>query len=460
MVFSNPVSGIEQIKNYIFVSNTKIIYRGGFLFMANKLVLQKLFGDEKKRFIILTDMENEPDDSQTMVKLLLYSNEIDIEGLIAVTSCWLKDDVYPESIVSRIQAFGIVRANLMKHASGWPTTDYLLSITGGGQAGFGMEAVGEGKSTRGSEIIIQALLKEDPRPVYFSINAGANTLAQALYDMRNRLDKDILQVCLSKIRVFDDSGQDNAGAWINQEFPEVFYVRNSPQVYSLNGPDLNMGPQPWKPLNQFEWAEENVRKRHGILGELFPQRIMSLKGTGVPAGVVMLMYWFMDGGGTTGVLYVLNNGLNVPSEITWGGWGGRFRDKKRKIFAGESDSGESDLRQILEAPFLARRQYSGTMKEALGSLKYFGIEEEDLNIIATFDSAEMLRDCVEAGMGISILSYQMIRELHESGKILIYRLPEKEFCRELYLIYKNESFLPEIVKKFIHYTEKCFKKEF
>lgn len=342
MAFSNPVSGIEQIKNYIFVSNRKTIYKGGFLFMANKLVLQKLFGDEKKRFIILTDMENEPDDSQTMVKLLLYSNEIDIEGLIAVTSCWLKDDVYPESIVSRIQAFGIVRANLMKHASGWPTTDYLLSITGGGQAGFGMEAVGEGKSTRGSEIIIQALLKEDPRPVYFSINAGANTLAQALYDMRNRLDKDILQVCLSKIRVFDDSGQDNAGAWINQEFPEVFYVRNSPQVYSLNGPDLNMGPQPWKPLNQFEWAEENVRKRHGILGELFPQRIMSLKGTGVPAGVVMLMYWFMDGGGTTGVLYVLNNGLNVPSEITWGGWGGRFRDKKRKIFAGESPQASQD----------------------------------------------------------------------------------------------------------------------
>lgn len=73
--------------------------------------------------------------------------------------------------------------------------------------------------------------------------------------------------------------------------------------------------------------------------------------------------------------------------------------KYQKIFAGESDSGESDLRQILEVPFLARRQYSGTMKEALGSLKYFGIEEEDLNIIATFDSAEMLRDCVEAWNG-------------------------------------------------------------
>lgn len=125
----------------------------------------------------------------------------------------------------------------------------------------------------------------------------------------------------------------------------------------------------------------------------------------------------------------------------------------------EKNSGKSDLKVILKSPFLARRQYSGTMKEALDSLKYFGIEEEDLNIVATFDSAEMLRDCVEEGMGISILSYQMIKEQHEQGKILIYRLPEKEFCRELYLIYKNESFLPEIIKKFIHFTEKYFKEK-
>lgn len=310
--------------------------------MARKLELTKLLGDEKKRFIILTDMENEPDDSQTMVRLLLYSNEIDIEGLIAVTSCWLKDDVFPESIVSRIQAYGVVRPNLMKHASGWPTPEYLLSVTGGGQKGFGMEAVGAGKSTQGSEIIIRALLKDDPRPVYFSINAGANTLAQALYDMRERLDGDTLDKCLSKIRVLDDSGQDNAGAWINQEFPQVFYVRNSPQVYSLNGPDLNMGPQPWKPLNQYEWAEEHVRRRHGILGELFPQRIIRFKGVGVPSGVIQLMYWFMDGGGTTGVLHVLNNGLNAPEQITWGGWGGRFEGKARKIYAGESPAAAQD----------------------------------------------------------------------------------------------------------------------
>lgn len=310
--------------------------------MAELLELKKLLPDEKKRFVILTDMENEPDDSQTMVRLLLYSNEIDIEGLIAVTSCWLREDVYPESIVNRIQAFGIVRPNLMKHASGWPTVEELLAVTGGGQPGFGMDAVGEGKSSCGSEIIIKSLMKDDPRPVYFSINAGANTLAQALYDMRNRLTKRELDVCLSKIRVLDDSGQDNAGAWINQEFPEVFYIRNSPQVFSLNGPDLNMGPQPWKPLNQYKWAEENIRRRHGILGELFPQRFININTLGVPPGVVIGMFWFMDGGGTTGVLHVLNNGLNAPDEITWGGWGGRFSDKKRKIYCGESGSAHDD----------------------------------------------------------------------------------------------------------------------
>ncbi len=47
--------------------------------------------EERHRLVILTDMENEPDDSQTMVKLLMYSNEIDIEGLIAVSSRWLPD---------------------------------------------------------------------------------------------------------------------------------------------------------------------------------------------------------------------------------------------------------------------------------------------------------------------------------------------------------------------------------
>jgi hypothetical protein len=50
-------------------------------------------------------MENEPDDSQDLVKLLMYANEVDVEGLIAVTSRPLMNDVFPESIVDRVKAY-------------------------------------------------------------------------------------------------------------------------------------------------------------------------------------------------------------------------------------------------------------------------------------------------------------------------------------------------------------------
>lgn len=41
---------------------------------------------EKTRILILTDIGNEPDDSQSLVRFLLYSNEFDVEGIVATTS--------------------------------------------------------------------------------------------------------------------------------------------------------------------------------------------------------------------------------------------------------------------------------------------------------------------------------------------------------------------------------------
>lgn len=163
--------------------------------------------EEKHRLIILTDMENEPDDAQTMVKLLMYSNELDIEGLIATTSRWLPNLVFPESIADRVRAVGIVRKNLIKHAPGWPTEEYLLSKVAGGQRGYGMKAVGDGKSSEGSELIIKAVDKDDPRPVWFAVNAGANTLAQALWDVRRTRTEEECRKFVAKIRVYDDRGR-------------------------------------------------------------------------------------------------------------------------------------------------------------------------------------------------------------------------------------------------------------
>ena len=42
--------------------------------------------EPKQRLIVLTDIEADPDDSQSLVRLLLYANQIDIEGIVATTS--------------------------------------------------------------------------------------------------------------------------------------------------------------------------------------------------------------------------------------------------------------------------------------------------------------------------------------------------------------------------------------
>ncbi|WP_407072534.1 nucleoside hydrolase-like domain-containing protein [Pectobacterium brasiliense] len=69
---------------------------------------------EKTRILILTDIGNEPDDSQSLVRFLLYSNEFDVEGIVATTSTWLRDKVNPEMIMQRLDAYEKVLPNLRR----------------------------------------------------------------------------------------------------------------------------------------------------------------------------------------------------------------------------------------------------------------------------------------------------------------------------------------------------------
>jgi len=287
---------------------------------------------QNHRLVILTDMGNEPDDSQTMVHLLMYSNEVDIEGLIAVTSRWLNPSrkppanrIYPELIVERVKAYGSVRDNLLKHASGWPTEEYLLSRVAAGQPGYGMDSVGDGKGSGGSRLIMEILEKDDPRPVYFAINAGSNTLAQALWDLRQTRSEEQMHAIIDKIRVYDDAGQDNAGAWICNQFGQLTWARNRQQVFSLycGGKDREAqvkGPYTWQPYSkdaqgQHDWADEHIKKDHGPLGALYPDRFGRKGG--------------LEGGGTTSWIGLVNKGLCDPEHITWGGWSGRFTAEKQ-----------------------------------------------------------------------------------------------------------------------------------
>src|SRR5450631_332803 len=133
------------------------------IFNRNYVSGQKIF---ENRLIILTDIEADPDDSQSLIRLLLYSNEIEIEGLIATTSVHQKTRVAPETIRKIINGYGKVQSNLLKHDSGYPSSDKLLSLVKQGIPRYGMEAVGKGMDSEGSEWIIKVLEKIDPRPVW------------------------------------------------------------------------------------------------------------------------------------------------------------------------------------------------------------------------------------------------------------------------------------------------------
>jgi hypothetical protein len=245
---------------------------------------------DKPRIITTTDLGADPDDEQSMVRLFVCANEFDIEGLIVSTGCWKKNQNDTGMLDKLVNAYGECVDNLKVHADGFPSAQYLKSISVMGQEGYGMSDVGDGKDSPGSELIIASVDKDDPRPVWVGGWGGTNNVAQAIWKVRATRSKEELSRFLSKLRVFDILGQDDAGAWIAKNFPEVLYIRAT-------------GVYGWAPSD--EYLKEHIQS-HGPLGAVYPDRKWATEGD------------------TPAFMHVYPNGLNDPDKIDQGSWGGRF----------------------------------------------------------------------------------------------------------------------------------------
>lgn len=274
---------------------------------------------EKPRVFVLTDIENEPDDAQSLVRFLTYSNQWDVEGLVATTSCWQRDKTAEWRIHEIVDAYGKVRENLEAHEKGYPSYEHLKSIIKIGVPTFGMTGVGPGQDSEGSEWLIQCLKKADARPLYVQAWGGANVLAQALWKMERMLSKSELDKIIKKIRVYTISDQDDTGPWIRKNFPDIFYVvspgyqENGGGQYHyatwsgisgdkfhgrFSGPDFSIVDNPW--------LDKHIRHNHGPLGAEHPHTEYLMEGD------------------TPSFLGLVNNGLNNPERPDFGGWGGRY----------------------------------------------------------------------------------------------------------------------------------------
>lgn len=85
----------------------------------------------KPRVFILSDISNEPDDAESLVRYLLYSNQFNTEGLVACTSTWMKTKVCPQDMHKIVDAYADAVDNLNKHAHPdfqYPSAEYMKSI--------------------------------------------------------------------------------------------------------------------------------------------------------------------------------------------------------------------------------------------------------------------------------------------------------------------------------------------
>ncbi len=292
-----------------------------------------LFGSQhiqKNRVLVLTDVENEPDDKQSLVRLLLYSNELDIEGIVATTSCWMRDAVHPQSIVDVIRAYEKVHPNLIKHDPGFPEAKALYPLVKQGLPLYGMKGVGEGRDSEGSDWIIKLLGKEDERPLWISTWGGVNTLAQALYKIEKTKSKKEAQRLIAKLRVYTISDQDDSGIWIRNKFPDLFYIVSPGDFYGYGGDAT------WTGINTVvnninnevisnRWIAKNIQQNHGPMGAIYPD-----------------VAWGMEGD-TPAFLSLIPNGLNVPEHPEFGGWGGRYELYQPDFVAGKTGSAGSGV---------------------------------------------------------------------------------------------------------------------
>ena len=154
----------------------------------------------KPRIVVLTDIaptDIEPDDMESMIRLLAHADLYEIEGLIATGGWNICGRTYPDKWMGYLQnvinAYEEDLPNLMKRSGQkgflpaeketgkqtlgyWPSAAYLRGRTAFGSRDLGVAKLGEENRSQGSKMIIDLVDEKDDRPLWVMVWGGANTL--------------------------------------------------------------------------------------------------------------------------------------------------------------------------------------------------------------------------------------------------------------------------------------------
>jgi hypothetical protein len=255
---------------------------------------------------------SDPDDVQTVVRLVLYSNEIDVQGFVAGAGTYsmVANKKNFETIWA---AYDKVYENLKKHDPRYPTPAYMRSVTYEGKGNnngvkiswgcTGQQGlIGEGKESEASDAIIAALETDDPRPLWVGVAGGPREVAQSVWDIRNKRTPEEATKLIRKLRVFLIACQDGTHGYVMND-PDLFVVESKGTYGSFfcgGGANCNRS-----------WVNTNIRQNHGPLGAIYPE-LNGVREGDSPAFMHLI----------SGV-----RGINDPEIPSQPGWGGKYAQK-------------------------------------------------------------------------------------------------------------------------------------
>ncbi|HBE67798.1 MAG TPA: hypothetical protein DDW52_06585 [Planctomycetaceae bacterium] len=277
--------------------------------------------DDRPRLAVLTDIGGDPDDTQSLVRLLVYANQFRIEALVASASGTrgeLKEAVTrPDLIRQVVQAYRKVLPNLKKHEPHWPEAEQLLKVIRSGNKFRTRKHIGEGHDTEGSRLLVKCIDRGSATdPLNVCVWGGQTDLAQALWSVKQQRGRDGWEAFVAKFRVYDINDQDGIADWMRTEFPGMFYIlAKAPKgVDKRRGTYRGMYLTGDQSLTSRDWIQEHVLSS-GPLGALYPTKTWTAPNP----------HSCMKEGDTPSWFFFLPRGGNDPSDPTQPGWGGRFQ---------------------------------------------------------------------------------------------------------------------------------------
>ena len=303
----------------------KLLFSIGLLFT----VVSSTFSHEnwKPRLVVCTDIapaDVEPDDMQSMVRLMAYADLFEIEALI--TSVGWNCDPYPaewaQYLQRVIEAYRKDVGHLMKRSAQqgflplaqengrqqrgyWPSADYLKGRAVMGSVHGGIKVIGADNDSPGSRLLIRLADEDDPRPIYVAAWGGANTLAQAIWRVKQTRSAEALKRFVRKFRIYTITDQDMQYSMrMNRAYSSHQWLRSE-----------------FKDDLQFIWDEGAWQEQCELGKQHWQQHAEHIQGKGALGKEYPNYKWGVEGD-TPSFLYVMPHGLNDPEDPHQAGWAG------------------------------------------------------------------------------------------------------------------------------------------